>query len=226
MIVVDNANKLFADKRVLQDFKFTFSHQGAYALLGANGAGKSTLIKSMIGLTHLSSGAISTEKTYVYVSEQPRLPETMTPLQLLEYACRIRGVNKSVAIERLKEVQLKESAWKQRISNCSKGMKQRVAIAYALVGEPDWFILDEPMSGLDVMGRALILDILKKRRDNGCGIIMCSHSVADITKLCKEVLIMVNGKLKESLKVEKASLEEADFLETRLKHWYGNEIND
>jgi len=226
MIVVDNTNKVYADQHVLQDFNFTFSDHGSYALLGANGAGKSTLIKSMVGLIHLSSGSVSTEKTYVYVSEQPRLPETMTPLQLLEYACRVRDVSKKTAIERLIEVQLKEPAWKQPISHCSKGMKQRVAIAYALVGEPDWFILDEPMSGLDVMGRALILDIFKKRKDKGCGIIMCSHSVADITKLCKEVLIMVNGKLKETLKVEKASLAEADFLETRLKHWYGNEIND
>ncbi len=224
MIEIVQASKSFADKQVLKGFSFSFESKKAYALLGANGAGKSTLIKSMMGLMTLDSGAVHLNASCAYLPEQPFLPESMTPYQLIRYACKTHDMVEAEVVNLLTEVQLKPSAWKQRISKCSKGMKQRVAIAYALAGDPEWFILDEPMSGLDVMGRSLVLDIFKKRHEAGAGIIMCSHSVSDITKLCQYVLFLVGGELKETLPIKEASLEEADALESRLKHWHGYEI--
>ncbi|MDQ7004202.1 MAG: ABC transporter ATP-binding protein [Ghiorsea sp.] len=226
MIEIIQANKTYQHKHVLKDFSFSFEAQQAYALLGANGAGKSTLIKSMMGLIRLDDGLIQITSSCAYLPEQPYLPESMTPEQLIAFACNTHGLDTSHVNKLLQEVELKPSAWKQRIAKCSKGMKQRVAIAYVLAGNPDCYILDEPMSGLDVMGRSLVLDIFKRRHQAGAGIIMCSHSVADITKLCQQVLFLVGGELKETLPIQEASLEEADFLESRLKHWYGHEILD
>jgi len=226
MIEIVQANKIFSDKQVLKDFSFSFESKKAYALLGANGAGKSTLIKSIMGLIALDSGTIHVNVSCAYLPEQPLLPESMTPYQLIRYACSTHGIGKAEVSSLLTEVQLKPSVWKQRIAKCSKGMKQRVAIAYALAGNPDCFILDEPMSGLDVMGRSLVLDIFKKRHEAGAGIIMCSHSVADITKLCQHVLFLVGGELKETLPIKEASLKVADDLESRLKYWYGHEVLD
>lgn len=223
MIEVRCATKSYLNKPALNDFSFVFDAGESYALLGTNGAGKSTLIKSMMGLVKLDQGEVMLHQSCAYLSEQPHLPDTMTPWQLMQHACRVYNVDSYVCKDLLEEVHLKESAWHQHISKCSKGMKQRVSIAYTLVGDPSWLVLDEPMSGLDVMGRSLVLDILRKRYEKGCGIIMCSHSVADITKLCKKVLIIVGGELKEVITVKEASLEESDSLEKRLKYWCGND---
>ncbi|MDQ7001070.1 MAG: ABC transporter ATP-binding protein [Ghiorsea sp.] len=226
MICVKDAEKIYAKKTVLKKFSFLFESQKTYALLGANGAGKSTLIKSMMGLIHLDKGEVDMRSHCAYLPEHPYLPENMTPKQLITFACHTHGVSLSQVACLLDEVQLKPSAWTQRIAKCSKGMKQRIAIAYVLVASPEFYILDEPMSGLDVMGRSLVLNIFKKRHQDGAGIIMCSHSVADMTKLCDQVLLLADGELKETLPIHEASLEEADYLESRLKHWYKHEVYD
>jgi ABC-2 type transport system ATP-binding protein len=225
MIQVCDAHKQFAKKYALKNFSFQFASGESYALLGTNGAGKSTLIKSMMGLVHLDRGSISTQDSIAYLPEQPYLPESMTPWQLLDYACRNNKISSERIEQVLKEVQLKPSAWKSRIAKFSKGMKQRVALAYTLAGNPDWFILDEPMSGLDVMGRSLVRDIFIQRHAEGCGMIMCSHTVTDIIQLCKHVLIMVDGALLETVEVHHGSLEEAEYLESRLRYWYNDKTN-
>ena len=226
MIKIKAASKGFAKKQVLRNFSYTFESGKAYALLGANGAGKSTLIKSIMKLIFLDEGDISWHASCAYLPEQPYLPESMTPEQLIAFACAQKGIEKRQVYHLLEEVRLKPSSWNQRISKCSKGMKQRIAIAYVLAGNPEWFILDEPMSGLDVMGRSLVLDIFKKRHQQGAGIIMCSHSVEDITKLCEHVLFLVDGELKESRPIREKSLQEARDLEERLKYWHDDKAFD
>ena len=225
MIEICGAYKQFSGKYALNDFSFHFESGKSYALLGTNGAGKSTLIKSIMGLVDVDRGSIQTNGRIVYLPEHSYLPESMTPLQLVSYACKNQQVSLDMVEQTLREVQLKPSVWKQRIAKFSKGMRQRVALAYILVGNPDWFILDEPMSGLDVMGRSLVRDIFKRRYDDGCSIIMCSHAVTDIVQLCQHVLLMVDGELKEQLEIKHGSLEEADYLETRLRYWYNDKIN-
>ena len=219
MINVHRIGKKFSGAIALGDFSFEFKDGESYALLGTNGAGKSTLIKSLMGLINLDEGYIEGNSSLAYLPEHAYLPETMTPWQLMTYACNTHDSDVSSAEMFLREVELKPEFWKQRMSGFSKGMKQRVAIAYVLAANPKWFILDEPMSGLDVMGRRLVLNIFKRRSRAGCGIIMCSHTVADIVKLCDHVLIMVEGELKEVLVSSSLEMFQADDLENRLMYW-------
>ena len=110
-------------------------------------------------------------------------------------------------------------AWSRPIGTYSKGMRQRAALAYALAGNPLWLVLDEPMSGLDAMGRKHILALLVKRKANGCGILICSHIAPDLVRLCDRVLIMANGEVRENVTIENHSMEETEYLENRLEHW-------
>jgi len=100
-------------------------------------------------------------------------------------------------------------------------MKQRTAIASLLAGEPDWLILDEPMSGLDAMGRKQMLDVFEKQKSSNTSILMCSHSVTDLVRLCQQVHIMANGKICESIIISEHSMREAEHLEERLNVWSG-----
>jgi ABC-type multidrug transport system ATPase subunit len=147
----------------------------------------------------------------------------MTALQVVSFACRMRGetdIEKARAL--LEAVGLKQAAWEKKIHTFSKGMRQRTAIAFCLAGNPDWMILDEPMSGLDAMGRAHILDLLKERHNSGCGLFMCSHIVTDIARLCDHVCIMARGKICESIPIKEHSMAEAELMEQRLSFWSEN----
>jgi len=220
MINVQKVSKQFSGSYALKDFSFRFKQGESYALLGTNGAGKSTLIKSLMGLISLDAGEIEGNHNLAYLPEHAHLPESMTPWQLVTYACKIHGSDFSSTGKFLQEVELKSKFWQQPISGFSKGMKQRVSIAYVLAATPEWFILDEPMSGLDVMGRSLVLDIFKRRSKAGCGIIMSSHAVSDIVKLCDHVLIMVNGELKEIRNICINRMSQVGELERRLMYWH------
>ena len=105
-------------------------------------------------------------------------------------------------------------------------MKQRASIAYALVGQPEWLILDEPMSGLDAMGRKQMLEVFKAYGKSGVSLLMCSHSVGDLVRLCDVVHIMSKGKLCESVTISEHSMSEAELLEERLTHWSADHVLD
>ena len=220
MIEINDIKKSFAAKLVLSHMSLCFESGKAYGLLGGNGAGKSTLIKSIMGLLSIDSGEIKCQQGHIsFLPEQPYLPENMTAWQMVSFACKMQGFESSNVSLLLEEVKLDSNAWHKKIGQYSKGMKQRTAIAYALAGAPDWLILDEPMSGLDAMGRLLILEVLKKRHKQGVGIIMCSHIVTDMVRLCDAVYIIASGEVKEKLDIENDSMEQASKLEAHLKTW-------
>ncbi|MDX8380477.1 MAG: ABC transporter ATP-binding protein [Ghiorsea sp.] len=225
-LITKQAKKVYGDYVALNSLDLSLKRGGAYALLGGNGAGKSTLIKCIMNLVALSSGSIDVQGRCAFLPEQPYLPESMTAWQMVSHACRMQGQDRECVISLLTEVKLQENVWHKRISSYSKGMRQRTALSYTLAGNPEWLILDEPMSGLDAMGRSLVIDILRKRNEAGVGILMCSHLVADIVKLCTEVFVIVQGEIKETIRVQESSMKQADILETRLKFWSGDAILD
>lgn len=210
---------------VLSNVEYSLDRKQIYGLLGINGAGKSTLIKIIVGLVKASSGRVEADDASLisFLPEQPYLPVDMTALQVVSFACRMRGetdIEKARAL--LDAVGLKQAAWEKKIHTFSKGMRQRTAIAFCLAGNPGWMILDEPMSGLDAMGRAHILDLLKERHNEGCGLFMCSHIVTDIARLCDHVCIMAKGKICETIPIKEHSMAEAELMEQRLAFWSGN----
>ncbi|MDT8375233.1 MAG: ABC transporter ATP-binding protein [Mariprofundaceae bacterium] len=225
MELIDISKEYIQGEPVLSNVEYSLDRKQIYGLLGINGAGKSTLIKIIVGLVRASSGKVEEKDASLlsFLPEHPYLPVDMTALQVVSFACRMRGEpDIETARTLLAAVGLKQEAWEKKIRTFSKGMCQRTAIAYCLAGNPGWMILDEPMSGLDAMGRAHILELLKQYHNRGCGLFMCSHIVTDIARLCDHVCIMARGKIRETMPIKEHSMAEAELMEQRLLFWSGN----
>jgi len=178
--------------------------------LGPNGAGKSTTIKLMTNLIRPSRGRatlfdvdVRREPTRALgrvgaVIETPEFYGYLSPLETLSYAGRLRGMDRKEIDHRseavLRKVKMKEWA-DHRIQEFSKGMKQRLAIAQALLHEPDLLILDEPTSGLDPRGMAEVRDVIKGLKHEGRTIFMSSHLLGEVQEVCDEVALLNHGEL-------------------------------
>lgn len=222
----NNLVKVYGAKKALNGISLSLNADEVTGLFGTNGAGKSTLIKCMMGLISYDEGYTRYPKSHNshgnhigYLPEITQLPESVSALQLVRHGWRLKCQNSNGAETGLSEVGLDPAVWNSPIGTYSKGMKQRTALAYTLAGNPSWLVLDEPMSGLDAMGRRHILELLKKRKMNRCGILICSHIVPDLVRLCDRILIMADGEVRENFVIEQHSMEEAEYLETRLEHW-------
>jgi len=210
--------KHYQEKCVLDLQCLTLQPSFAHGLLGANGAGKSTLIKVLMGLVYADGKPDVALESVSMLPENPYLPIHLSAYQIVSHACSVQSASNAVEAL-LEEVCLKSEAWHQPIRTYSKGMKQRTAIAYALAGQPEWLILDEPMSGLDAMGRKHMLDVFMRRKQSGTSILMCSHAVTDLVRLCDQVHIMAQGKMCEMVDIKAHSMQEVEDLEQRLIHW-------
>lgn len=222
--------KAYKGKRALNGVSLSLNPSEVTGLFGTNGAGKSTLIKCMMGLISYDEGHIQHPKSQSphnshigYLPEITQLPESVSALQLVRHGWRLKQSDPNRAETGLTEVGLDPAAWNRPVSTYSKGMRQRTALAYALAGNPNWLVLDEPMSGLDAMGRRHVLELLKNRKADRCGILICSHIVPDLVRICDRVLIMADGEIRENFVIEKHSMEEAEYLESRLEHWSKHE---
>ncbi len=221
-LVCRQVSKRFSQVMAVDSFSLEFSQSEITGLLGVNGAGKSTLIKMMMGLVHPDAGEIGfrgDEPGLVgFMPEIAYTPETITPWRFIQLALRLRSRQGDPG-EELRRMALAEHAWHKPMRLLSKGMRQRVGIAYALAGQPHWVILDEPMTGLDAIGRVHVLNLLKEHNEQGMGIVICSHIVPDLVRLCHRVVIVGNGKKLESVKLHDHNLEEVQQLEEALVHW-------
>lgn len=195
------ARKLTAVKEV----SFTVDN-GVVGFVGPNGAGKTTTIKMILGLVRPSRGAIhlmggtapspSTRREVAYVSEQPYFYTHLTVVESLRFIGTLRGLSPGELggeIDRvLHTVNLADAAAK-KVRELSKGMQQRLNMAQALLGDPSFFIFDEPMSGLDPPGRSLFRSIFQDLRDKGKTVFFSTHILEDIERLCSRVVVLSKG---------------------------------
>lgn len=183
---------------------------GLTGLVGPNGAGKSTLIEIITGQLQPSSGAITVfdEKPWNnppliqrigYCPEGEAMPKDLRPMDWLKGLALLAGLEGEVASSRceaiLDKVGLAREHWSKRMVQFSKGMKQRVKLAQGLIHEPDLLVLDEPMNGLDPMGRQEIANILKELATGGVSILISSHILSELESLCKNILILNWGRV-------------------------------
>ena len=184
-----------------------------FGYLGPNGAGKSTTIKILTGQLAASGGDArilgipakepASRKNVGYLPEHPALYEFLTAREYLRSVGQVYGLGKveieSRSSEVLEKLDLQEAV-DRRIRYFSKGMVQRLGLAQALLHDPDLYILDEPMSGLDPVGRALIKDIILELRRKGKTVFFSTHIIADVEAVCDRIGIIARGKLRaESL---------------------------
>lgn len=177
------------------------------ALLGHNGAGKTTLVKLMLGLTHPSSGsvqvlgadpaspaAVPLRRSIGYLPEAVVFQDAMTGHELLSFYARLKGEATSICEPLLERVGLGEAAHR-RVRTYSKGMRQRLGLAQALLGRPRMLFLDEPTSGLDPSLRRLFYGIIGELRDQGTTALISSHALSEIEARTDRVAIMKSGRL-------------------------------
>lgn len=195
-------------KRSLDDLSISIREGEVFGFLGHNGAGKTTTIKILAGLVKQTAGEAmlfgeststpAARRRLGYLPEQPYFYEYLTPRETIEFYARLRGRS---AAERLADweylshlLDLREIAH-QPIKSFSKGMRQRIGFAVALVGNPPLLILDEPMSGLDPVGRRNIRELILRCRDEGKTLFFSSHVLGDVEQICDRVSILAQGKL-------------------------------
>ena len=203
MIRVTGVSKSYRNKKVLDELSFALEEGELFALLGSNGAGKSTTIKIMLGLVKCDSGVIELPKENIigYSPETPYFPPFLTGAEVLAYYGELQGIPKmklkEICGKLMEEVGLDNDGTKVR--HYSKGMLQRLALAQALLGDPEILILDEPCAGLDAMGRVEMLDLIGCLKQHGKTIIMNSHILSDIEKVCDRGMIIKKEKRSENL---------------------------
>lgn len=197
--------------RALDGLTLSVEGNQIFGFLGANGAGKTTTLKLLMRLIFPTSGSASIlghdinvvkmHRRIGYLPENPYFYDYLTARELLEYCGQLFGLTpdarKKKAASLLSRVKLDEKRWDTQLRKFSKGMLQRVGLAQSLINEPEIVFLDEPMSGLDPVGRREVRDLIASLRDEGKTVFMCSHILSDIEVLCDQVAILKRGKLSQ-----------------------------
>lgn len=202
--------------RALDSLTLSVERGEVFGFLGANGAGKTTTLKLLTRLMYPTSGRalilgadigdISMHARIGYLPEHPYFYDYLTAREFLEYCAELFGHDRNSRRERtsrlLARVGLEEKSWGKQLRKFSKGMLQRVGLAQALVNDPEVVFLDEPMSGLDPVGRREVRDLIASLRDGGTTVFFSSHILADIEVLCDRVAVLQNGRLAHTGRLE------------------------
>lgn len=202
--------------RALDSLSLKVTPGQIFGFLGGNGAGKTTTIKILMGLLFPSSGSakvlgqdISSVKMHQdigYCPENPYFYDYLTARELMHYFGELFGLNASERKSRceslLNRVGLEERDWDKQLRKFSKGMQQRVGLAQSLINDPQIVFMDEPMSGLDPIGRREVRELIAELRDQGKTVFMSTHILSDIEALCDEVAILRKGKLAATGKLD------------------------
>jgi ABC-2 type transport system ATP-binding protein len=197
------------NKRSLENLTLSVHDGEVFGFLGPNGAGKSTTIKLLVGLIFPTAGTahilgkpisdIAMHQDIGYLPEQPYFYDYLTAAELLDYFARFHNLKATDRRERvartLKKVGL-ETARKIQLRKYSKGMLQRVGLAQAILHDPRVVILDEPMSGLDPLGRREVRDIILELKRDGRTVLFSTHILSDAEMLCDRVGVIAGGKLR------------------------------
>lgn len=195
-------------KRLLHGISFSVREGEIFGFVGPNGAGKTTALKVLMGLIRARSGEASILGHHVgetefrrhvgFLPENPYFYDYLSGREILDFYARLCGVSRKQRAERvamlLDWVGLGQAA-DARLRTYSKGMQQRVGIAQALVHDPDVVFLDEPMSGLDPIGRVEIRDLILRLRAEGKTVFMNTHILSDVEMVCDRVAIIVKGRI-------------------------------
>ncbi len=208
MIVLDSVTKTFGTVKAVDSVSCKINKGEFFAMLGPNGAGKTTIIKLLLGFIQPTSGRITinkgpcsetrARKSIGYLAEQHMIPPFLSGSQyLLRHASLIglSGKKAQIDVERVVDLVSMTGREKKKSEGYSKGMKQRIGLASALLGSPKLLILDEPVSGLDPMGIRDIRDIINGLRSQNITIILNSHSLSEVEKTCDTAAIMHQGRI-------------------------------
>ena len=208
MLIINNLCKYYKNNKVLKNISYTFESGTIYCIQGKNGSGKTVFLKSICGLTKTTSGTIEYDGKILnkdfsilpslgVIIETPLFWKDKSGVETLVFLTSIKGnVKKEQCIEALNKVGLSEVK-NIKIRKYSLGMKQRLAIAQAIVEEPKILLLDEPTNSLDDEGVEIFQKIILEEKARGTTILIVSHVMDDIEQICDKKLVLSNGTFKE-----------------------------
>jgi ABC-2 type transport system ATP-binding protein len=204
ILTINNLNKRYGRIQAVKNVSLEIKKGNVYGILGPNGSGKSTTLGIVLNVVNKTSGDYSwfggTMQTHDALKkvgaiiERPNFYPYMTAQENLELVCKIKGINYSKVQEKLEVVGLIERK-DSKFRTFSLGMKQRLAIASALLNDPEILILDEPTNGLDPQGIHQIRDIIKRIASQGTTILLASHLLDEVEKVCSHVLVLRKGEI-------------------------------
>ena len=202
ILTINNLTKKFGYLTAVKDLSFTIQKGNVYGILGPNGSGKSTTLGVVLNVVnktngdfHWFDGNVDTHdalKKVGAIIERPNFYPYMTAEQNLKLVCKIKGVSTDKIQEKLEVVGLLDRA-NSKFRTYSLGMKQRLAIASALLNDPEILILDEPTNGLDPQGIHQIRQIIKDIAADGTTILLASHLLDEVEKVCSHVVVLRKG---------------------------------
>jgi ABC-2 type transport system ATP-binding protein len=213
-IDIQGLGKTFKGKKrltveALKGLTLSIEQGEVFGFLGPNGAGKSTTIKCLMGLIRPTSGTAlimgeligseTSRRRVGYLPENPAFYDYLTAVEYLQFVGRTFKMPEPLLARRCEETLKQLELWdarKRPIRGYSKGMVQRVGLAQVLIHDPDVYILDEPMSGLDPIGRALVKEIILDLKKRGKCVFFSTHITDDVEKVCDRVGILLHGELK------------------------------
>ena len=206
---MSGVGKVFNQKYVLKNISLGYYYGAKIGVLGVNGAGKSTLFKLLMGRIKPSQGSVrlfgedpwvnpSPYRRIGYVSESERMYDWMTALDFVSTLARLHGMTREEAIDRAEHVLDfvgLSDVMNKEIGKYSKGMRQRVKIAHALVHDPDLIILDEPLHGCDPIARTSIMSVIRELGSQGKTVLVSSHILEEIERITEQIVILNEGRL-------------------------------
>jgi ABC-2 type transport system ATP-binding protein len=220
ILAIRNINKQYGSIQALKNISFEIKKGHVYGILGPNGSGKSTSLGIVLNVVNKTSGQYSwfedtmqmhdALKKVGAIIERPNFYPYMTAQENLKLVCKIKNITHSKIKEKLELVGLndrKDSLY----STFSLGTKQRLAIASALLNDPELLILDEPTNGLDPQGIHQIRDIIKQIAAKGTTILLASHLLDEVEKVCTHIIVLKKGEILYSGLVEEMSANEVFF---------------
>ena len=204
VVEVKNFRMQLGNKTVIKDLSFDVQRGEIFGLLGSNGCGKTTTIRALLGIYNATGGEllINGEKfdpandfCVGYLPEERGLYKKETVLDVMYYFGKLRGLKhaKSWSLKYLKRVGLEKYA-KTRIDKLSQGQQQKIQLGITIMNSPQLLILDEPTKGFDPVNRKLLMDIIDELHQRGCTIILITHYMDEVEKLCDRILLLKDGK--------------------------------
>ncbi|HSD13184.1 MAG TPA: ABC transporter ATP-binding protein [Flavobacterium sp.] len=220
ILSIDNLNKKYGNIQALKNVSFEIKKGNVYGILGPNGSGKSTTLGIILNVVNKTSGSFmwfegKTDTHHALkkvgaIIERPNFYPYMTAEENLKLVCDIKGIHYDKVMEKLEVVGLLERKDSQ-FQTFSLGMKQRLAIASALLNDPEILILDEPTNGLDPQGIRQIRDIIKYIASLGTTILLASHLLDEVEKVCTHVVVLQKGEILYSGSVHEIMANEGFF---------------
>lgn len=222
MITIEHLSKRFGSTVALDDVSLSVQPGSIVGFLGPNGAGKSTTLRILTGLVRADAGSATIAGVrYAALPNPGRVAGSLlsadqvhpgrTGLETLRLACITMGLPKGRADEVLAEVGLTAGEARRRVGGYSLGMRQRLGLAVALLGDPAVLVLDEPANGLDPQGQRWLSDLLRSRAERGAAVLLSSHQLYEVNRLADRIVIIGGGRVLADHRADVPDLEERYF---------------